>query len=336
MKRIMTSKRALEIIEKFPLSRVLVVGDIMADHFIWGAVSRISPEAPVPVVEVRNESFLLGGCANVFNNISSMGGQVCLAGVIGADDTGRRLLNDLEQRGMETGGIVIEEDRPTTLKTRIVAHGQQVVRFDREDRRMISEKSIHAISAFVESVRDGLGAIVISDYNKGVVVSPLLDRIREVISGRKIFTCVDPKQRDFSLYKGFDIITPNHHEAGIAAGEDMSEAGAHIRAGARLLQQNGFKALLMTRGEEGMSLFEKREDDLNEKEGVGHTEFPTQAKEVFDVTGAGDTVIGVLALALAAGGSFREAAYLANHAAGIVVGKVGTATVTAQELKSVL
>jgi len=334
MKQGMTGKRAQEIIEKFPFSRVLVVGDIMADHFIWGNVSRISPEAPVPVVEVGKESVMLGGCANVFNNIAAMGGQVYLAGVIGADDTGRQILDDLRKRGMDTAGIVVEKNRPTTLKTRVVAHGQQMVRFDREDRRTISEKSMRAIAAYVESLRDKLGALVISDYSKGVVVRPLLDKIRKAIAGRDIVACVDPKQRDFSFYDGFDILTPNHHEAGVAADEDMSDPDAHIRAGLRLLQENSFKALLMTRGEAGMSLFEKTGSDAKDK--VRHTEFPTQAREVFDVTGAGDTVIGVLALSLAAGATFREAAYLANHAAGIAVGKVGTATVTAQELKDAL
>jgi D-beta-D-heptose 7-phosphate kinase/D-beta-D-heptose 1-phosphate adenosyltransferase len=332
----MTNKRALEIIEKFPRSRVLVIGDIMADHFIWGSVSRISPEAPVPVVDVKKESFLLGGCANVFNNIAAMGGRVELAGVIGADDIGRQLLGDFRSRGVETKGVVVEEGRPTTLKTRIVAHGQQVVRFDREDRRAIAETTIRDIVAYVESLRDELGALVISDYNKGVVVRPLLDRIRKVIAGRAIVTCVDPKQRDFSLYEGFDIITPNHHEAALAAAEEMTGADYHLRVGTRLLEQNNFKALLMTRGEEGMSLFEKTGIDVNKNGVIRYTEFPTQAREVFDVTGAGDTVIGVLALCLAADATFREAAYLANHAAGIAVGKSGTATVTGDELKRVL
>ncbi len=336
MRQGITGKRAVEIIEKFPFSRVLVIGDIMADHFIWGSVSRISPEAPVPVVEVKKESFMLGGCANVFNNIVAMGGKVELTGVIGSDDTGRRLLDDLHNRGMDAKGVIVEAERPTTLKTRIVAHGQQMVRFDREDRRMISEKSIRAIADFVESLRDGLGAIVISDYSKGVVVQPLLDCLRKIIAGRNIVTCVDPKQRDFSFYEGFDILTPNHHEAGIAADEEMSAPDAHIRAGLRIMKKNGFRALLMTRGEEGMSLFEKTGSGMDKKEEIRRTEFPAQAREVFDVTGAGDTVIGILALALAAGASFREAACLANLAAGIAVGKIGTATVTTQELISAL
>jgi len=329
MKRIMSNRRAFAIIENFPRSRVLVVGDIMADHFIWGKVSRISPEAPVPVVEVKKDSFMLGGCANVLNNIFAMGGRVHLAGVVGSDETGRQLLAEFRSRGVDTGGIVVEAGRPTTLKTRIVAHGQQVVRFDREDRKPVQAKSVRKILSYIESLRDDLGALVVSDYNKGVVTRPLLEGIRKVIAGRPIFTCVDPKQRDFSLYQGFDIVTPNHYEAGRAAGEEMQNGQDHVRVGMKLLQQYDLKALLMTRGEEGMSLFER---DAR----MRHTAFPAEAREVFDVTGAGDTVIGVLALSLAAGASFREAAYLANHAAGIVVGKAGTATVTREELKSAL
>jgi D-glycero-beta-D-manno-heptose-7-phosphate kinase len=329
MKRIMSNRRAFAILENFSRSRVLVVGDIMADHFIWGRVSRISPEAPVPVVEVTKDKFLLGGCANVLNNIFAMGGRVHLAGVVGSDETGRRLLSEFRSRGLDTGGIVVESGRPTTLKTRIVAHGQQVVRFDREERKPVQGRSIRKILSYIESLRDDLGAIVVSDYSKGVVTRPLLEGIRKVIAGRPIVTCVDPKQRDFSVYQGFDIVTPNHHEAGYAAGEEMQNGQDHIRIGMKLLQEYDFKALLMTRGEEGMSLFE-RDGRMR------HTAFPAEAREVFDVTGAGDTVIGVLALSMAAGASFREAAYLANHAAGIVVGKSGTATVTPEELKRAL
>ena len=334
MKNVISKKRALEIIEKFPHSRVLVVGDIMADHFIWGSVSRISPEAPVPVVEIKKESFMLGGSANVFNNIRAVGGHAKLSGVIGSDEPGRRLLNYLGNLSLDTKGIIVEKDRPTTLKTRIVAHGQQVVRFDREDRKAIGSRTIRAIVSYVESVRDELGALVISDYNKGVVVRPLLDAVRRVISGRPIVTCVDPKRIDFSLYNGFDIITPNHQEAGLAAAEEIQNREDSVRVGIKLLKENDFNALLMTRGEEGISLFEKTAVLKDIK--IKHTEFPAQAREVFDVTGAGDTVIGILALCLAAGASFREAAYLANHAAGIVVGKVGTSTVTREELKGVL
>lgn len=329
MQRIMSKKRAFSIIENFSRSGVLVVGDIMADHFIWGRVSRISPEAPVPVVEVSRDNFTLGGCANVLNNIFAMGGRVYLAGVIGADETGMRLISEFRSRGMDTRGVVVEEGRPTTLKTRIVAHGQQMVRFDQEDRRPVQASSTRKMLSYIKSLKNDLGALVISDYSKGAVTRSLLDGIRKVIADRPIFTCVDPKAKDFSLYEGFDIITPNHHEAGHAAGEEIQNGQDHVRVGVKLMQKFSFQAILITRGESGMSLFER--DGR-----VKHTEFPTEAREVFDVTGAGDTVIGTFALCMAAGASFREAAYLANHAAGIVVGKVGTATVTREELKRVL
>jgi rfaE bifunctional protein kinase chain/domain len=329
MQRIISKKRAFAIMERFSRSGVLVVGDVMADHFIWGRVSRISPEAPVPVVEVNRDDFMLGGCANVLNNIFAMGGRVYLAGVVGTDETGKKLMTEFGSRGLDTSGIVVEEGRPTTLKTRIVAHGQQMVRFDREDRRPVQLKSVHKMLSYIRSIRDDLGALVISDYGKGVITSPLLNGIRQMIAHRPIFTCVDPKQKDFSLYQGFDMITPNHHEAGRAAGEEIENGQDHVKVGVKLMQEFDFKAVLITRGESGMSLFER-------DGGMKHTDFPTEAREVFDVTGAGDTVIGVLSLCMAAGASCREAAYLANHAAGIVVGKVGTATVTQEELKRAL
>jgi D-beta-D-heptose 7-phosphate kinase/D-beta-D-heptose 1-phosphate adenosyltransferase len=329
MQRIMNKKRAFAIIEQFSRCGVLVVGDIMADHFIWGRVSRISPEAPVPVVEVSRDNFTLGGSANVLNNVVSMGGQVYMCGVVGSDETGRRLLEAFRERGVDTRGIVVESGRPTTLKTRIVAHGQQMVRFDREERQPLQPGSTRRILSYIRSVCDRLGAIVISDYSKGVVTPPLLDGLRRLNAGRPIFTCVDPKQKDFSLYEGFDIITPNHLEAGQAAGEELRNGQDHVRIGLKLMQQHDFRAILITQGEAGMSLFER--DGR-----VRQTTFPAEAREVFDVTGAGDTVIGVLALCLASGATFREAAYLANLAAGIVVGKVGTATVTREELKRVL
>ena len=329
MKKIINKKRALEIIGNFPRSRVLVIGDIMVDHFIWGYVSRISPEAPVPVVEVQSDNFMLGGCANVLNNIFSLGGKVYVTGVIGGDDMGERLLGEFRKRRIETDGIIIETNRPTTLKTRIVAHSQQVVRFDRESRRPIESGSIEKIIKYVKKVIDTLGAIVISDYNKGVISRPLLDGIREVISGKGITVCVDPKQNDFSLYRDFDIITPNHHEAGRAAGMEIIDGRDIVRIGRKLLEKFNFQALLITRGEEGMNLFERNDNTT-------HTAFPTEAREVFDVTGAGDTVIGVFALSVASGATFKEAAALANHAAGIAVGKVGTATITQDELREAL
>jgi len=329
VKKIVNTKRALEIIGNFSRAKVLVVGDIMLDHFIWGKVSRISPEAPVPVVEVQSDNLMLGGCANVLNNIFSLGGTVYVTGVIGPDSMGERLLGELYKRRIDTDGIIVEADRPTTLKTRIVAHSQQVVRFDRESRHPIKSNSVEKLIGYIKRVKSKLGAVIISDYNKGVITKPLLDGIREVISRKGIPVCVDPKQNDFSLYQGFDIITPNHYEAGRAAGIEIMDMHDVMKIGRMILDRFNFKALLITRGEEGMNLFEKDGKTIC-------TTFPAEAREVFDVTGAGDTVIGVFALCIASGATFKEAAALANYAAGIVVGKVGTASISQDELRDVL
>jgi rfaE bifunctional protein kinase chain/domain len=326
----MDKHRALSIVDRFPGAKVLVVGDIMVDHFIWGKVRRISPEAPVPVVDVSKDEMLWGGCANVMNNIYTAGGQVFLAGVIGDDATGKRFLEEFTGKKIPTAGIVVDPGRHTTLKTRIVAHNQQVVRFDRETRKTISPECIGKILHYIAELVDDLQTIVISDYNKGVVTAELLDGIREIVALKNVRVCVDPKRNDLSFYRGFDVITPNHHEAESALGiEDLNgnEAGKEdlVREEAiRLLNQLHLKALLITRGEAGMSLYES--------EGRV-THIPTQAQAIYDVTGAGDTVIGLFSLCLAAGATFQEAAEIANYAAGIVVGKVGTATVSQEELR---
>lgn len=329
MHRILTKKRALEIIANFSQAGVLVVGDVMVDHFIWGNVSRISPEAPVPVVDVQKDSILLGGCANVLNNIYAMGGNVYVAGVIGSDNIGEKLLTELSGKKIETSGIVVEKNRPTTLKTRIVAHGQQMVRFDKENRNPIPPSSINKILEYVKSLRKKIGAIVISDYNKGVVSRELIQGIKKIINGANIFICLDPKQSNFSIYKGAHVITPNHYEVQRAAGVEITNANDINRLSEFLLKKYAFPAILVTRGEEGMSLFENGRKII-------HTHFPAQAKEVYDVTGAGDTVIGILALGLAAEANIKEATCLANMAAGIVVEKIGTATVSQKELIEVL
>jgi len=334
MKRVISRKRAIDIIDNFSRPKVLVVGDIMVDHFIWGKVSRISPEAPVPVVEVHGENLLLGGAANVVNNIYSLEGRVSLTGVLGSDDMGDRLIGEFQARDIDTRGIVQEPSRPTTVKTRVVAHGQQVVRFDRESTEPVQQDSINRMLTYIGTTRDQLDAVIISDYRKGVVTKPLLNGIRELVAGRSMVVCVDPKQDDFSLYQGFDVITPNHHETERALGIGNHNGGTQnrrivsqlIRA---LFDRYRFRALLITKGEKGMSLYER-------DGGITHTRLAAEAREVFDVTGAGDTVIGVFTLALASGASFKEAAVLANHAAGIVVGKIGTATVSRKELKRVI
>jgi len=329
VQKILTKKKALEIIANFHQAGVLVIGDVMVDHFIWGKVSRISPEAPVPVVDVQKDSILLGGCANVLNSIYTMGGKVYVAGVIGADNVGKRLFTELRQRKIETRGIIVDKGRPTTLKTRIVAHGQQVVRFDKESKKAIAKANTNKILEYAKSLQKKIGAIVISDYNKGVISKELVEGIKKIVKNSGIFICLDPKQNNFSIYEGVHVVTPNHHEAQRAAGMEITNADDLQRLSSALLKKFDFQAILITRGEEGMSLFERGRK-------IVHTYFPAQAKEVYDVTGAGDTVIGVLALGLAAQAEMKEAACLANLAAGIVVGKIGTATVSREELIKVI
>ncbi|MBN1473824.1 MAG: D-glycero-beta-D-manno-heptose-7-phosphate kinase [Syntrophaceae bacterium] len=325
MHKLLTKRRAMEIISAFPRAGVLVIGDIMLDHFIWGKVSRISPEAPVPVVDVQKDSVMLGGCANVLNGIDTMGGRVYVAGVIGADNIGKSILSELCAKKINTRGIIVDKKRPTTLKTRIVAHGQQVVRFDKESKKTISPAEAKKILQYVQSIRGKIGTIVVSDYSKGVVSKKLIEGIKDIVKNSGILICVDPKYNDFSAYEGAHVITPNHHEAQKAAGMEIANGNDLERLSENILKKHDFQAMLVTRGEEGMSLFEHGRK-------IVHTYFPAQAKEVYDVTGAGDTVIGVLALCLAAKANLKEATWLANVAAGIVVGKIGTSTVSREEL----
>ncbi len=316
-------KTLRQYIERFPQASVLVVGDLILDHYIWGRVSRISPEAPVPVVHVESESLKLGGAANVFSNILSLGGKADICGIIGSDESGRLLLKELGTVRHGRGGVVIDQDRPTTRKSRVVAHNQQIVRYDVERRGDPKPQLQRRILRYVESRLRELSCLVVSDYAKGVVTPTLMSELIRLAALRRIPVIVDPKVEHFSYYKGVTLITPNHLEATQAAGlhgdddQTVNEAGAVIR------QRLGCRSVLVTRGERGMSLYEADGVSLN---------IPTQARQVYDVTGAGDTVVGTLALALSAGASMREAAVLANHAAGIVVGMVGTATVTPSQL----
>jgi len=314
-------------LDRFPQADVLVVGDLILDHYIWGKVSRISPEAPVPVVLVESESLQLGGAANVFNNIHSLGGRADLCGVVGADEGGRRLLQELRGRRHGRGGIVIDPDRPTTKKTRIIAHHQQVVRFDVEHRTEINATLQQRLLRYVESRVREISCLVVSDYAKGVVTAALMAELIRLAALRRIPIVVDPKVEHFPYYKGVTVVTPNHLEAVQAAGVHADDDHAIEEAGEILRQRLGCQSVLVTRGEKGMSLFESDGSRWH---------IPTVAREVYDVTGAGDTVVGTLALALATGASMRDGAVLANHAAGIVVGVVGTATVTVPQLSEAL
>ena len=314
-------------IQRFPQASVLVIGDLILDHYIWGRVSRISPEAPVPVVHVESESMKLGGAANVFNNVLALGGKADICGMIGSDEAGRVLLKELGGKRAARGGVVIDADRPTIKKSRVIAHNQQVVRYDVERKGELKVQLQKRILRYVDSRLREVTCLVVSDYAKGVVTAGLMSDLVRLAALRKVPVIVDPKVEHFGFYKGVTVITPNHLEATQAAGlhgdgdQTIQEAGETIR------QRLGCQSVLVTRGEKGMSLFEDHKEGWH---------IPTQARQVYDVTGAGDTVVGTLALALSTGASMREAATLANYAAGIVVGMVGTATVTTKQLTEVL
>ena len=319
------SKRLIQYIDRFPKARILVVGDMMLDHYIWGNVSRISPEAPVPVVHVTKETVLLGAAANVVNNVHALGGSVRVCGVIGHDDAGRQLSHMLRAKGIHTDGLIVESSRPTTIKTRVIAHSQQVVRFDRETKDGIDRDTHRRIyDAVKQHVDDGLDAIILSDYSKGVVTKELVRDIVKLTSKRDLIVSVDPKVNHFGMYSGVTILTPNTKEASLGSKIEIESENSLLKAGTTLLKRLKCRAVLITRGEQGMSLFERS----------GRiTHIPTVAREVFDVTGAGDTVISTLTLAMAAGAPMVDAARLSNVAAGIVVAVVGTATVKPEELK---
>src|SRR5262245_63910427 len=303
--------------------RIVVWGDLMVDRYLWGRVDRISPEAPVPVVEIERESFALGGAGNVAANLAALGAKPVLVGVVGKDADGDQLVEALAARGIETGPIARDPARPTTVKTRIIAHQQQVVRADREARAefngALAEGATRALVHEIERA-DGL---IVSDYGKGVITAAALSTALPAAFRRGIHVSVDPKESHIDAYLGVSILTPNQHEAGGVMGRRIVDDASLMDVGWGLLERVQSKALLITRGPGGMSLFEQ---------GGRHTHLPTVAREVFDVTGAGDTVVSVVALALAAGASFVDACALANHAAGIVIREVGTASCTPESL----
>ena len=311
-------------IEHFGNTSILVIGDIMLDRFIWGKVSRISPEAPVPVVEVERESTMLGGAANVVNNLVSLGSKVLLCGVVGDDRPGEEVISKLEDMGVDIGGIAIENARPTSVKTRIVAHAQQVVRYDREKRISLKPSTIKHILDFIRGKREHMSAMIISDYGKGVLSRKLMHGIASEISGHTLPVSVDPNVKNFQLYRDVTVITPNNAQAGQITGMEIKDENDLVKVGTRLMNHDRCKALLITRGKEGMTLFE---------EDGGITQIKSIAKKVYDVTGAGDTVIAAFTLGIASGLDMKSAAFLSNLAAGIVVGEVGTSAVKLDVLK---
>lgn len=316
-----------DILERFGKRHILVIGDLIFDHYIWGNVHRISPEAPVPVVEVTRESFMLGGAANVAHNIVAMGGKASVVGVCGRDMAGKTLSDMLTEKGVDCNGIFIE-NRPTTVKTRVIAHNQQVVRFDREDSKYVGGTILKGVMDYIKSVVGRHDAVIVSDYRKGMVSRELIKGILgkpkpgKLRTGRGSFVAVDPKIGHFDLYKGVSLITPNIIEASSGSHAEIRDEKTLLQAGRILMRNLGCAAVLITRGEQGMSLFEKR----------GVTHIPTVARKVYDVTGAGDTVISAFTLAYACGASMEESAVIANHAAGVVVGEVGTAVASPEQI----
>jgi D-beta-D-heptose 7-phosphate kinase/D-beta-D-heptose 1-phosphate adenosyltransferase len=320
-------RRVLSAATKTP---IMVIGDVMLDHFIWGNVSRISPEAPVPVVDFLTESHMPGGAANVARNVAALKVQVEMVAVSGEDDAARILKRLLQEQGIGCDALTASKKRATSVKTRIVAHKQQVVRIDRESREALNEESTMKLLDKIEPMLPKMGAVIVCDYGKGLVTQLLLERLKTLCRSRGLWLSMDPKPVHHLDLSGLSLITPNRKEAFELAriSDDTRNsnplADKNLMAVAQtLLRELKPAILLITLGELGMLLCQNDEACLH---------IPTVAKEVFDVSGAGDTVIATFTLAIAGGASPLEAALLSNHAAGIVVGKIGTATVTAEEL----
>ncbi|MBW2989715.1 D-glycero-beta-D-manno-heptose-7-phosphate kinase [Candidatus Woesearchaeota archaeon] len=303
----------LAVLERFKGKNILVIGDIMLDKYIFGDVERISPEAPVQVVNVKEEKYIPGGAANVSNNIASLGANVFMVGVIGNDRQGEILLEELKKRNIQTKGIFEVYKKPTTHKIRILGQKQQLLRLDYENKDYLDRETEIRMIRLIKEKISCTDAVIISDYAKGVITETLVKEIKKLAKEKVVIA--DPKPKHKRFYKDVTLITPNLKEAG--AMSDKEEG--------LLIELNA--PILVTKGEKGMSLYEK---------GGKVTDIPAKAKEVYDVSGAGDTVVAVLSLALSSGSSLRQAAMIANHAAGITVGKVGTSTVSLEEIRQSL
>jgi D-glycero-beta-D-manno-heptose-7-phosphate kinase len=324
----MITQDMLSLVDRLAGRRVMIVGDVMLDHYTFGSVTRISPEAPVPVLQVSDEQYRLGGAGNVARNIVALGGQALMIGVIGSDQDGQTLTGLLSEAGVQTD-LVRDDRRRTTRKTRIIAQNQQIVRVDREHTEALSKA---VVGTLLEKLREHVQShdiIVVSDYGKGVVTRALMDALQTLTgqSGARPRILVDPKPCNYDLYTGVDILTPNAKEAAEGAGLTAIGQTGPAPAAAALFQRLGCAQLLITLGAQGMALFHGPEKAQL---------IPTFARKVFDVTGAGDTVIATLALALAAGADLLAAAVLANHAAGIVVAQVGAATASPEALREAI
>ena len=312
-----------ELLAKFGRQRVLVLGDIMLDHYIWGKVERISAEAPVPVLEVQKEEFRLGGAANAALNVKSLGGEAILLGVTGRDSAAQDLKQLMECKGLATDGLIADPDRKTTLKTRIVATNQQIVRIDRETQIDLENEARTALLDSLRRLLPNCQALIIEDYNKGVLTGEVISGALELAKSLGIPVAVDPKHRNFRQYRGVDIFKPNFRELQDILDMEFESEDEFQVAASQLRGEMQIKNLIVTRGSLGMYVFDG---------GKQARHLPTAAREVFDVSGAGDTVISALTLAYVSGADIHLAAKVANHAAGVACGKVGTASVNPDEL----
>ena len=313
-----------EFLEKVKNVKILVIGDIMLDRYIWGDVSRISPEAPVPVVRVKNEECKLGGSANVLNNIISLNGNAEICGVIGDDLNGEKLIEILKDNDISSDGIIIEKNRTTTVKTRVIGNKQQIVRVDRESDNGLFLSTFKKMKNFLEEKIKEVDAVIISDYGKGVIFEESFNLIISLCKKYNKIVNVDPKNQNMGIYKKPTLLTPNLNEASFAAGFPINMNNL-VEGGRFLLKKFESDYLIITLAEKGMAIFFRENKDF--------IHLPTIARDVYDVTGAGDTVISILTLAMACGYDVVDSAKIANVAAGIVVGKVGAASVTPEELK---
>ena len=307
--------------------KALVIGDLMIDEYLWGSVDKISPEAPVPVVCIKKESHSLGGAGNVIHNLVAMGARVLAVGTAGTGKTGQMIFAKLKDLGIETDGIISEPQRPTTRKTRVIASNQQVLRIDKEIKKNINADTLEKLVNIIKDKIKGINLIILSDYDKGLVTKELVKKIVSLAKKYNILTLADPKSLNFSKYEHISTLTPNKKEAGLAANMDIISRDDLFTAGKIIMEKVNLDRLLITCGKDGMVLFEKKEKPYV---------IESQAQQVFDVSGAGDTVISLLGLGLAAGATFKESAMVANAAAGIVVAKLGTATASLDELQQVL
>ena len=305
----------------------LVIGDLMIDEYLWGSVDRISPEAPVPVVCVEKQSHALGGAGNVIHNLVAMGANVLAIGTAGTGKAGQMIFEKLESLGIETDGIISEPQRPTTRKTRVIASNQQVLRIDKEIKRDINGGTLEKLVKIIEGKILSADLIILSDYDKGLVTKELVQQTVKLAKKHNVLTLADPKSLNFSKYEQVSILTPNKKEASLATNMDIKSEKDLFAAGYKIMDQAKLDRLLITCGKDGMVLFESGKDPYI---------IESKARQIFDVSGAGDTVISFLGLGLAIGASFKESAMVANEAAGIVVAKVGTATASIDELRQAL